>query len=51
MFLVERAREAMLWTWIVAKLGQEGEKAGKLGRKANEVFREVLNVPEPTLVS
>ncbi|KAL7411718.1 hypothetical protein BDY24DRAFT_443052 [Mrakia frigida] len=46
-FLVERAREAMLWSWIVVMMGEEGRK-GRWEERERDVVRELLGLP-PTV--
>lgn len=42
--LTERAREAMLWTWAVAKLGEEADIKGTWGHKENMYLRRLFGV-------
>ncbi|KAL7417606.1 hypothetical protein BDY24DRAFT_375433 [Mrakia frigida] len=45
MFLIERARESMLWTWAVVRLGGED---GMWGDEEREEIRKMLRVREAT---
>lgn len=49
--LVERGREAMLWTWAVVKMGQGSRYPGHWEREEYELLRKVLKVDEFEMVS
>lgn len=42
----ERAREALLWTWLVARLGESADKRGVLGDRALGELRAMWGIDE-----